>query len=402
MRTSLHVLEVDPLRISKYQLNSLELFAGAGGLALGVEAAGFRHVAVIERDSAACATIRQNFKWPLIETDARNFDYSAITKPISLLSGGPPCQPFSLGGKGLAAADDRNMLPETIRAVRALQPKVFLIENVKGILRPGGATYLDYVRLQLKFPEHVCRSHETAIEHLGRLEKYETSGSRSDIGYNVLTRLVNAADYGVPQLRERVFIVGFRRDLGIKWSFPVPTHSLDSLIWSQWKTEEYCERHGITRAALGGILGAELRASALENAPQLRPWVTTRDAIFDLSNPTPTDTGVQSISNHTFLAGARLYAGHTGSQLDTPAKTLKAGVHGVPGGENMLVGTDGKVRYFTVRECARLQTFPDYYEFRCAWGSAVKQLGNAVPVTLARVIAESIFKAIRTAARRSS
>lgn len=380
-------------------MNSVELFAGAGGLALGVAQAGFRHVAVIERDAAACVTIEKNSDWPLFQTDARAFDYSTISKPIALLSAGPPCQPFSLGGRGLANADVRDMFPEAIRAIRDLKPKAFILENVKGILRVGVSSYLDYVRLQLKFPDIVIRSRETAVEHLMRLERTETSGPHGGLEYNVLTKFVNAADYGVPQVRERVFIVGFRRDVRAKWSLPPPTHSHDSLLWSQWVTGEYGERHQVMQDYLAVPKGERERVDGLSMRPSDLPWLTTRDSICDL--PIPTAAGDEHFANHVLIPGAREYKGHTGSELDQPAKTLKAGVHGVPGGENMVVGPDRGVRYFTVRECARLQTFPDSYEFHCAWGSAVKQIGNAVPVVLAKVIAESVFKSLRIATRKS-
>jgi DNA (cytosine-5)-methyltransferase 1 len=101
-----------------------------------------------------------------------------------------------------------------------------------------------------------------------------------------------------------------------------------------------------------------------------------------------------SIANHQFNPGARSYPGHSGSPLDEPGKTLKAGDHGVPGGENMLLRTDGSVRYFTVREAARLQTFPDDYVFRRAWSATMRQLGNAVPVRLAEVVARSVAKTL--------
>jgi DNA (cytosine-5)-methyltransferase 1 len=117
-----------------------------------------------------------------------------------------------------------------------------------------------------------------------------------------------------------------------------------------------------------------------------------RDAINDL--PDPEKFLTNKIPNHRFNPGARSYPGHTGSPLDEPAKTLKAGDHGVPGGENMLARTDGTVRYFTVREAARLQTFPDDYIFRGAWTEAMRQLGNAVPVRLAEVVASSVAKTL--------
>jgi DNA (cytosine-5)-methyltransferase 1 len=107
--------------------------------------------------------------------------------------------------------------------------------------------------------------------------------------------------------------------------------------------------------------------------------------------PDPQDKKLAALhNNHIFQPGARVYVGHTGSPLDLPAKTLKAGDHGVPGGENMLVKPSGEVRYFTVRESARLQTFPDTYVFHGSWTETMRQLGNAVPMALARIMASSI------------
>lgn len=126
-------------------------------------------------------------------------------------------------------------------------------------------------------------------------------------------------------------------------------------------------------------------AEKLKEKPDTRPWATTRDAIHDLSEP-----NFGAFDDHRLQLGARSYPGHTGSWLDEPAKTLKAGVHGVPGGENMLRHADGSVRYFTVRESARLQAFPDSYRFDGSWTEVMRQLGNAVPVDLAEVVARSI------------
>ncbi|MFY4614036.1 DNA cytosine methyltransferase, partial [Escherichia coli] len=124
------------------------------------------------------------------------------------------------------------------------------------------------------------------------------------------------------------------------------------------------------------------------------PWKTVRDAIADL--PDPETKAAKMIRNHAFQAGARTYPGHTGSPLDLPAKTLKAGAHGVPGGENMLVRDDGSVRYFTVRESARIQTFPDSYRFHGSWTETMRQLGNAVPVHLAYCVASSVAEKLLT------
>ncbi|MCC5623351.1 DNA cytosine methyltransferase [Nostoc sp. CHAB 5715] len=204
---------------------------------------------------------------------------------------------------------------------------------------------------------------------------------------------MNAADYGVAQKRERVFIVGFRSDLKANWSFPEPTHTEEALIWHKWITGEYWERHAIAskeRPEIPSLLRSRLqRTGANLLGSVTAPWCTVRDAIADLPPPENTDVAVE-IPNHVYIPGARSYPGHTGSPLDEPAKTLKAGVHGVPGGENMLALPNGQVRYLTVREAARLQTFPDDYYFPCNWGESMRQIGNAVPVTLAHLIAKSI------------
>jgi DNA (cytosine-5)-methyltransferase 1 len=131
-----------------------------------------------------------------------------------------------------------------------------------------------------------------------------------------------------------------------------------------------------------------------------RPWRTVRDALEGLPDP-ERPQGQGEFSNHVFQPGARAYPGHTGSPLDLPAKTLKAGDHGVPGGENMLVKPDGGVRYFTVRESARLQTFPDGYVFHGSWTETMRQLGNAVPIQLGRIMASSIAQSLLAAEHAS-
>lgn len=385
-------------------MKSVELFAGAGGLALGVSLAGFTHDAVIEWDKWACDTIRENQRrqnplvtdWVLHEQDVRLFDFSSMSG-VDLLAGGPPCQPFSLGGKHKAYSDKRDMFPATIATVRGLQPKAFLIENVKGLTRAAFTNYLQYTILQLNYPELVRSPRESWLEHLARLEKEKTSGKIQGLTYDVVCRVVNAADYGIPQRRERVFIVGFRHDLGVRWSFPKATHSLKALLHAQWVSGEYWDRHKVSRKernALNGKNSSRIdRVLASGSSVVEKPWLTVRDALRGL--PDPYDTKAAGLCyNHGFQPGARVYAGHTGSPLDLPAKTLKAGDHGVPGGENMLVLPSGKVRYFTVRESARLQTFPDTYVFHGSWTETMRQLGNAVPVALARIMAGSIAETL--------
>jgi DNA (cytosine-5)-methyltransferase 1 len=383
------------------------LFAGAGGLALGISKAGFRHAAVVEWDHDACETIRRNkaskvehvVEWSLHETDVRNFEFASIAGDVDLLAAGVPCQPWSIGGKHRGYEDERNLFPDTIRAVVALRPKAILIENVKGLTRQTFANYFTYIQFMLEFPEVGRRPNEDWIDHRKRLEELVSSGGKGYGGlrYNVVPRLVNAADYGVPQRRERVFIAAFRSDLGVEWSFPCETHSQDALLAEQWLTGVYWDRHKVSQKRRPPKpVGIESRLAKAPLFPR-HPWLTVRDRIADL--PDPESASARAIPNHVFQPGARSYVGHTGSPLDEPAKTIKAGDHGVPGGENMIAYPDGRVRYFTVREAARIQTFPDDFVFASSWTENMRQLGNAVPVELGRVMADDIKRALACSRR---
>ncbi|MEL7038846.1 MAG: DNA cytosine methyltransferase [Cyanobacteria bacterium J06592_8] len=384
-------------------MESIELFAGAGGLALGIAQAGFQHKFLLEKDRKACQTLKlnQNFLFKdtlekqIIQSDISTFSFDRVKNNISLLAGGPPCQPFSRGGLHRSYLDRRDLFPQLLRAVRSLQPKIVLIENVKGLLRKSFTEYFEYIILQLTYPKIVIKSDETWIEHLYRLEQYHTKGKVKGLHYHVVFRLLNAADYGIPQKRERVFIVGIRSDLNLEWSFPHPSHSQDGLLWEQWITKQYWEQHKIPCPQCPEQLIPRIkRLESRLFPPEHQRWLTVRDTIHDLPEPKEEDN--QSIPNHTLHNGAKIYPGHTGSPLDEPAKTIKAGVHGVPGGENMMQFADGKVRYFTIREAARLQTFPDHYQFEGSWTKILHQLGNAVPVLLAEKIADHLQMSLRS------
>ena len=390
-------------------MKCVELYAGAGGLAMGVGLAGFESCAVVEWDKWACDTIRENqnrgyplvSSWTVHEGDVREFDWGSLGEGIDLVAGGPPCQPFSMGGKHRAHADGRDMFPATVNIIRRLRPKAFIIENVKGLTRTAFANYYQYILLQLTFPEIFRRENEEWFEHFLVLQKQQASGNAHEKGltYNVMPTLVSAADYGVPQKRERVFIVGFRSDLGVEWSFPRATHSYEALLHDQWVTAAYWRRHGMPAPKIPENVAA--RVQRIKNClfpPDTLPWRTVRDALAGL--PDPERHAGNKVLDHKFQLGARAYPGHTGSPLDMPAKTLKAGDHGVPGGENMLVKDDGSVRYFTVRESARLQTFPDGFRFHGSWTESMRQLGNAVPVMLARTVASSVAERLLIAESR--
>lgn len=390
-------------------MQAIELFAGAGGLALGVSKAGFTPAAIVEWDRWCCDTLRENrtrrvgslAKWPTpIEGDVRSVDFKPFEGRVALVSGGPPCQPFSIGGRHKAHGDSRDMWPEAVRAVREVRPMAFIFENVKGLKRASFASYFNYVLLQLHYPSLGARGEEDWNDHHARLQRHHTSRSARKEEYRVVAKLLNAADYGVPQRRERVVFVGFRADIGAEWAFPAPTHSSEALLWEQCKTEGYWDRHKVAQKDRTVDASKHVRGMLLSGKPNTKAWRTVRDAISDLPDPQSSPGKAKEFLNHNFQPGARSYPGHTGSPMDEPAKTLKAGVHGVPGGENMLLKPDGSIRYFTVRESARLQTFPDRFSFHGAWSETMRQLGNAVPVELSHVIAKDIAAHLRRASKQ--
>ncbi|MGB3469302.1 MAG: DNA cytosine methyltransferase [Erythrobacter sp.] len=386
-------------------MRAIELFAGAGGLGIGIGRAGFRPERIVEWEPNCQRTLLANRRarqgdtkgWPLkIESDVRDADFRAHEGKIELISGGPPCQPFSVGGRHRAHADRRDMFPEAVRAVREAKPRAFIFENVRGLTRERFSSYYEYIKLQMQYPELVAKDDEDWSAHLRRLERHHT-GSRADRGleYSLVAEVLNAADYGVPQKRHRVFFVGFRKDKAIKWSFPEATHSQDALLWDQ-AHGEYFERHAVPkRERWWNAERQKARAEKMSERPDTLPWLTVRDALASLPDPESDIEAGNAPSGHRFQPGARSYPGHTGSPYDDAAKALKAGVHGVPGGENMLARADGSVRYFTVRESARLQAFPDSYRIEGVWSEAMRQLGNAVPVTLAERVARSVAAALQ-------
>lgn len=374
-------------------MRSVELFAGGGGLALGLAKAEFQHDLMVEWDRHACRTLAENkttlhVAGDLVQGDVRLVDFRFWEGQVDLLAGGPPCQPFSVGGKHAGMLDPRDMFPQMIRAVRELRPPAVLIENVGGLTRRTFSTYFEYIRLQLEFPDVVAKRGEPWLEHMARLERHRTSGSEFGLRYRFVARVIDAADYGVPQRRRRLLMVGFRSDLGLEWSFPDGTHDQAALWRDKWMTGEYWARHGVRPAERPPKVQMKMMSSG-------RPWRTVRDGICGLGEPRDGWDGWPT--NHEYRPGARRYPGHTGSSLDEPAKTIKAGVHGVPGGEN-TVEVDGGIRYLTVREAARIQTFPDDYVFTGSWTESMRQIGNAVPVELGRILGSSIAATLRAVA----
>lgn len=389
-----------PSKTRTAPLRSIELFTGAGGLALATHMTGFEHASLFEWNEDACDTLRANatrkalkgldgWKDRVVQRDVREAQFSTFAG-VDLVAGGPPCQPFSLAGKHAGMEDPRDMIPQFIRAVREAQPRAFIMENVRGLTRKAFSSYLNFSVLQLTYPELTRKRGETWEKHLARLHQHHTSSPRpAGLSYNVVYSVLNSADFGVPQCRERIFIVGFRNDVDAHWAFPTPTHSQEALLFDQHVSKAYWGRVG-AEPPKGLKVPERIHRLQDDPAAQLKPWRTIREAVAGLPQPFKNKDHQGDVFNHRFQAGARPYVGHTGSPFDGPSKTLKAGGHGVPGGENMIAFSDGTYRYLTVREAARVQTFPDNWHFEGAWSEAMRQLGNAVPVDLAKIVAKSV------------
>lgn len=381
-------------------MRSAEIFAGCGGLAMGLSRAGFEHALMVEWDENSVATVRHNkdrrvghvAAWPIEQKDVREVDWTAHRGNLALVSGGPPCQPFAIGGKKKGHADRRDMWPEAVRAIREARPDGFLFENVRNLASPTFRPYLDWIIACLRRPDVVRREAESHAEHLERLES-----SRRARAFEVIWQVVNAADYGAPQIRHRVLIQGLAKGLRAMPEPLAPTHSRDRLLWDQWVTGDYWILHGLRPPAEPND-GDAARVAALRRSktrPTGKPWVTVRDAIAGLGEPDGKDC-------HVFQPGARGYPGHTGSILDMPSKALKAGDHGVPGGENMIRFADGSMRYLTMREAARLVGLPDAYQFPRSWTESMRQLGNAVPAQLAEVAGRHMRTQLESARARQA
>lgn len=371
----------------------MELFAGLGGMSLGLSAAGFRHRLVVERDARAVATLRDNSAsagWPLHAGNVRDVDYAGLGG-VDLLAAGVPCQPFSQGGVHAGPLDERNMFPETFDAVRTLRPKAVLIENVRGLARPRFQAFVAYLVDHLRAPHLAMRPGEDWRAHHRRLSAALDSGS--DLGgdrYAVEWQPICAADYGVAQRRVRVLMVAIRSDLALNWSWPTPTHSANALLRDKLDGYYWAE-HGFDPRQPELAPYTLRRALRLSRPLHRQRWRTLRDVIGDLPEPTASAEDAV-VHGHLAWPGARLYRGHRGSYLDEVSKTIKAGVHGVAGGEHIVHLDDGSYRYLTVRECMRIQDLPDSMNIDDHRTAAMRQIGNAVPPRVAEAFGAAIAR----------
>lgn len=320
----------------------IELFAGAGGLALGLEQAGFDGLAYVEINGDACETLRRNRpEWNVIEGDVHEIDFRQYDGQVDLVSGGFPCQAFSMAGKRLGFGDIRGTLfAEIIRCANETRPKMLLMENVKGLLSHDGGRTFETIR------------HE--------VEK---------AGYSLQWEIMNASYHGVGQARERIVMIGIRDDLSGKISFEYP---------------EPDDRQTTLRDALDGVPDSpgasysERKAKVIDLVPPGGCWV-------DL----PQDIAREYMkSSYDSLGGKRGMARRL--SWDRPCLTLTTS----PSQKQTERCHPDETRPLTVREYARVQSFPDDWEFAGGIGSQYRQIGNAVPVEMARRIGVQIIKAL--------
>ncbi|HZG41834.1 MAG TPA: DNA cytosine methyltransferase [Longimicrobium sp.] len=329
--------------VHRTALSSIDLFAGAGGLSLGLHEAGFEVQAAVEIDTDACQTFASSF--PLANVIDRTLEGFSLRKfeGVDLVAGGPPCQPFSSGGKRLAARDGRNMIPEFVRVVADVRPRAFLMENVFGLSTGSRREYLESIINQL-----------------------------AGLGYTVTSKVVNAAAYGIPQKRRRVFLVGLKRG---RFEFPPETHGPGT-------PSPYV---GVSRYLdLQQVLG-EPNPSKIVYAkkPDLRP--SPFDGQLFNGGGRPIDPTAPC---HTILASA---GGNKTHLVDTLGIVPAYHSELLRGGQPRSGEVPG-ARRLTVAESAIIQTFPAGMAFTGSRSSQYTQIGNAVPPKLAAVVGSALAR----------
>ncbi|HEA30446.1 MAG TPA: DNA (cytosine-5-)-methyltransferase [Leeuwenhoekiella sp.] len=331
---------------SNREYSVLELFAGAGGLAIGMEKAGLKCAALNEMDKWACQTLRDNRpKWNVLEGDVKNYGFQKYKDKIDVVTGGFPCQAFSYAGKKLGLQDARGTLfYEFARVVQEVNPAICIGENVRGLLNHDKG-----------------RTLEGMISIL------------DEIGYNVVTpvQVLKAINYNVPQKRERLILVGVRKDIDLQFEYPKPYRKVYNLEDALKKSELF--ETDVPKSK--GSSYPDHKKKVLDLVPPKGYW---RDLPLDIQK--------EYMQKSFYLGG-----GKTGMARrigwDEPCLTLTCS----PAQKQTERCHPDETRPFTVREYARIQTFPDDWQFSGSVSQQYKQIGNAVPVNLAKEIGYSII-----------
>ena len=336
-----------PIKHKKY--STVELFAGAGGLALGLEHAGLHCVLLNEYNRHACATLEKNRpNWHINPNDITQVDFSVYRGKVDVVTGGFPCQAFSLAGKRLGFADPRGtMFFEFARAIQEIQPLVFIGENVKGLLsHDKGKTMNTIIR------------------------------TLAELGYDILPPTVlKAVAYGVPQKRERVFIVGLKRGENLNFTYPKPGNETYTLKDALKKGKLYnCDVPDSP-----GQLYSESKKSVLEHIP-------TGGSIRSLSEEVQKDY----LGPYYYAPGGKSSVGRRIAWHEASPTLLCS-----PNQQRIDRCHPEETRPFKVREYARIQTFPDEWEFCGPVSQQYRQIGNAVPVNLAKAVGQSVMDTLK-------
>lgn len=319
-----------------FPLTSIEICAGAGGQALGLEQAGFEHRALVEIDPHACATLRVNRRcWRVFEQDINEFNKTRAREfaGADLVAGGVPCPPFSVAGKRLGSLDERDLFPAALNLVEIIEPRAVMLENVRGLLSPEFDDYRERIGNRL-----------------------------AQLGYVSDWRLLNASDFGVPQLRPRAIMVGVRADIANQFEWPG-------------------EADYISPPTVGEALIGEMRSGGWERADI---WAANADSIAP-----------------TLVGGSKKHGGPDLGPSRAKRAWERLGVNGkLIGSEPPGAGFEGNPT-LTVRMTAVLQGFPPEWQFCGTKTAAYRQVGNAFPPPVARAVGRRIAKALLGQTTRS-
>ncbi len=322
---------------NKKSIYGIELFAGAGGLALGLEAAGIKHLCLVEFDKSCCSTLRKNRpNWNVIEGDIHTVSFKEYKGKVDIVTGGPPCQAFSYAGKKLGFEDTRGTLfHEFARCIKETEPKLFLMENVKGLV-----------------------SHDKGRTFTTILDVF------SSIGYKLQYKILNAAYFGVGQKRERIVIIGIRNDIKKEFVFPTPEKEMTTLR----DVLKDCPKSP-------GVEYSEKKKKVFKLVPPGGSWVDLPDEV------------AKEYMGASYYSGGGRRGMARRISWDEPCLTLTCS----PSQKQTDRCHPDEVRPFTIREYARIQSFPDSWAFQGTISEQYKQIGNAVPVEMAHRIGNSII-----------
>lgn len=332
--------------MSKDPFTTVDLFCGAGGLSLGMQESGFVTLSAVENDPDAAASFKKHFDAvETFQSDIRDARFKKLRGCIDVVVGGPPCQPFSRGGCQRGLDDPRDMIPEFVRAVSEVVPRAFLLENVPNLV---SSSHLAYFKKTVK--------------------------SLEALGYQVFSEILTASAYGVPQRRKRLFLVGIKEGrfefpkarFGVRGGFP------ERVAWDVLKDAPDDEpNQAVVTYAKNPVLRPSPYAGMLVNG---------RGRPMNLSAPAPT-ISASSSGNRSPIFDL------DGVLLEYHQKLMQ--------GDRVRKGIVEGVRRLTARESARLQTFPDNFEFVGAKARKFSQIGNAVPPMLAKQLGDSLIEALQ-------